>query len=172
MAGLLQIGEAVLTGETLSRQHQGQTTVQVACGAIITPTGWDYIRQHRLQLVRGDQVLTEAATGSLVVAGGSPVAAHKGQGPADQADPAGRCDHPNQPCGCRTDEFGSGFVEPSSCHDCPIHALKSAGQPNCGCEGCNRHKAITALVTAGKGVDLEELVQQVTDQIMARTNRS
>ena len=158
MAGLLHIAEAVLTGEILSRQHQGQASVQIECGAIITPTGWDYIRQHRLQVVRGDQLLDK-----------NPSEEHEQVG---QVDSAGRCDHPTQPHGCRTDEFGSGFVEPSSCHDCPIHALKRAGEPNCGCEGCNRHKAMTALVASGKGVDLEELVHQVTDQIMARTNRS
>ena len=158
MTGLLCLDAAVLTGEILSRQHQGQTSVQLAVEAIITPTGWDYIRQHRLQVVRGEQVQDATVTEVSSV--------------EDQSEPLGRCDHPNKSCGCRTDEFGSGFVEPKSCHDCPIHALKQAGKPNCGCEGCNRHKAMEALVETGKGVDLEELVQQVTDQIMARTNRS
>ena len=80
----------------------------------------------------------------------------------------GRCDHPGQSCGCQTEEFGSGFVEPSSCRDCAIHQLKREGRPNFGCEGCNRYKLIQDLVGQNRVADMESLVQQITDQIVER----
>jgi hypothetical protein len=83
-----------------------------------------------------------------------------------QLVPESRCEHPEQPYGCKTDEFGSGFVEPSACHDCQVHGECKEGAAQTDCEGCNRHRTLQNLAPA----DLEALVQQITDQIMAQLN--
>ena len=56
----MHIGDPVVTGDLLAREHKGERAVSVVPDAILTPTAWDYIRQHRLQLVRG-QVSAPAA---------------------------------------------------------------------------------------------------------------
>lgn len=162
MASVLHIADPVVTGEMFKRQHQGQTQVCVGQRAVVTPTAWDYIREHRLQLVRGETPAAPAPTGpavSLVREAQPPAMAT-----ATQLVPESRCEHPEQPYGCKTDEFGSGFVEPSSCHDCQVHADCKESRAAGGCEGCNRHHTFQSLAP----VDLEALVQQITDQIMAQ----
>ena len=60
MTAVLHIGDPVVTGDLLAREHKGERAVSVVPDAILTPTAWDYIRQHRLQLARG-QVSAPAA---------------------------------------------------------------------------------------------------------------
>ena len=64
MAEALHIDVPVVTGDVLGRTHQGERVLSVSPGAILTPTAWDYIRQHRLQLRRGAAVAAPAAEGS------------------------------------------------------------------------------------------------------------
>lgn len=154
MAGVLHIGDPVVTGDLLGREHQGERELSVAPDAILTPTAWDYIRQHRLQLSR---------SGVQPPAAESPHAASE-EGIAG----AGRCDHPDRSCGCQQEEFGSGFVEPSCCSDCAIHKLQQQGDPNASCAGCNRHKTFLQLVEKGQANDPEELIRQVTAMVVHR----
>ena len=144
--GILHRADAVITSEGLTRQHGGESEIQVAAGAVITPTGWDYIRDHRLRVVRGHgaapsvQSRMAAPSASAVGTGGGQAASaqvREVQPPAADGTsirPQGRCDHPDQPFGCKTDEFGSGFV---------------AGGP------------------VGEA-DFEAMVQRITDHIMER----
>ena len=53
MASILYIEEAVVTGDLLSRLHRDESEIRIADSAIVTPTGWDYLRQHRVQLSKG-----------------------------------------------------------------------------------------------------------------------
>ena len=144
MAGALHIADAVVTGASLRGQHGDETEIQVGAGAVITPTGWDYIRDHRLRLTRGQgaagqntpareatpPVATRASgTASSQVREIKPPSA---DGTSIQAQ--GRCDFPDQAYGCKTDEFGSGY----------------------------------ASVGADEGEDFETLVQRITDHIMER----
>ena len=119
MAEALHIDAPVVTGDLLGREHNGERTLSVAPGAILTPTAWDYIRQHRLELSRGEAVAAAEAV----------------------AD-AGQCEHPDRACGCEHEEFGSGYVEPAHCGDCAVHERKREGDPEASCEGCNRYKTL------------------------------
>ena len=76
----------------------------------------------------------------------------------------GQCDHPDKSCGCDTDEFGSGFVQPESCASCAIHQLEVAGQANSGCKGCNLNGHRDPVYD--DGADL--LVARITEQIIER----
>jgi hypothetical protein len=170
MAAILYIADPVVTEDLLSREHQGQEELCVQPQAVITPTGWDYIRRQRLRLSRGEVAVSNGTTGE------APAAAQRTG--IEQVRPAsiegtqlvqeGRCDFPDRSCGCQTEEFGSGFMEPSSCGDCAIHQLAQEGQPNVGCQGCNRYKLIQDLVAQGRVADMESLVQQITDEIVDR----
>ncbi|NKB70170.1 MAG: hypothetical protein GKR89_24105 [Candidatus Latescibacteria bacterium] len=153
MAGQFRIEDQVVTGDALQRQHQGQGQVSVLPQAVITPTGWDYIRQHRLEVVRSTtapQSLPEAEDADTAVA-------------AQQSQP-GRCDQPDKPFGCQTEEFGSGFAEPTSCHDCTINKLRLEGRQDVDCHGCNRHKALQQVA----GVQADELVRHIADLVAQR----
>ena len=172
MAGILYIADPVVTEDFLNQQHQDQEELCVSPQTVITPTGWDYIRRQGLRLSRGEapasrNTITEKAT--AVVKSTDTEQSRPASIEDAQLVQAGRCDHPGQSCGCQTEEFGSGFVEPSSCRDCAIHQLKREGRPNSGCEGCNRYKLIQDLVGQGQVADMESLVQQITDQIVERS---
>jgi len=163
MAGVLHIGDPVVTGEDLRRQHQGQKEVRFGPQAVVTPTAWDYIREHQLQVSRDEnsgrlQASAPSATGNRPA---EPLIQEVV--PEQRLVQEGRCDHPDRACGCKTEEFGSGFVEPSSCHDCTVHQLQKESQDNSGCEGCNRHET---AVSSGQTDDLETLVRQITDLVM------
>ena len=67
--------------------------------------------------------------------------------------PETRCDYPDRPFGCETDEFGSGFAEPESPAAC-----NSPGGDAEASEGARR-----------PGV--EALIQTITDQIMVRIGK-
>ena len=156
MADRLHVSEAVVTAEVLRARHDGQQEVSVPAGAVVTPTGWDYLRSHGLRLTRGEppgpgrfrpappeavpEVLPPGAEGGVLA--------------------RGRCDHPDRPYGCKTEEFGSGFVEPSSCAECAVYQAEAAGRPNPGCDGCNRRAAADR--------EEEALVQRLTDEILRR----
>ena len=159
MAAGLHIDDTVVTGDLLSRAHQGEREFSFVPDAILTPTAWDYIRQHRLQVSRGDGV--SAATSSNA---GQPDTAET----AGQIISEGRCEHPDRSCGCQHKEFGSGYVEPSCCHDCAIHKLKREGDAEASCEGGNRHKTLMQLVARGKASDPEELVRRISEIVAHR----
>lgn len=151
MTEALHIDAPVVTGDLLGREHKGERTLRVAPSAILTPTAWDYIRQHRLQLSRGEAVAVSA-------------------GVAD----AGQCDPPlsrgqaDRACGCEHEEFGSGYVEPASCGDCAVHQRKQAGDPEASCEGCNRYKTLLQQIEQGQASDPEALVEQITELVIHR----
>ena len=155
MSSVLHMKEMVVTGDDLGRVHQSQEELRVDTAAVLTPTAWDYIRDHRLRLTRG-----ESASEPQRVASSTP------ENAVDEAQmvPHARCDQPGRSCGCATEEFGSGFVQPDSCEGCVIHQLKVAGKPNPGCEGCNLNGHCDS--ESGYGAATEALVSQITDQIM------
>ena len=159
MAGVFRIEDRVVTGEELQRQHRGQGQVSLVPQAVITPTGWDYIRQHRLEVLRSDEAPKVAPASPEPAA-----AAGIDQGTETQLVQQGRCDQPDQPFGCQTEEFGSGFAEPTSCHDCAIHKLRLEGRQDVDCQGCNRYRALQQVV----GVQADELVRQIADLVMQR----
>ena len=167
MATVLYIGDPVITEATLYRHHHGQAEVCITPAAVVTPTGWDYIRNRRLCLTRG-QVPAGSSSPVPVARTGA-----EGENAAETAQSqAGKCDRPGECFGCdEGEEFGSGFVEPTSCSACPVKKLIDQGQHNCGCGGCNRHTARGAVareaVTTEAG-DIERLVQHITDQIVQR----
>lgn len=135
----MHIDVPVVTGDLLGREHKGERVLSVSPSAILTPTAWDYIRQHRLQVQRGEPV----------------------------AD-AGRCEQPDRPCGCEHEEFGSGFVEPERCGDCAIHQRKKAGDPEASCAGCNRYKTLLQQIDKGQATAPEDLVAQITELVIHR----
>ncbi len=145
MTEVLHIDAPVVTGDLLGREHKGERTLSVAPSAILTPTAWDYIRQHRLPLSRGAAI---AAT--------------------DRVADAGRCEHPNRACGCEHEEFGSGYVEPARCSDCAVHQRKQAGDSAASCEGCNRYKTLLQQIEQGHAADPEALVDQITELVLHR----
>lgn len=140
MAEALHIDAPVVTGDLLGREHKGERVLSVAPNAILTPTAWDYIRQHRLQLRRGEGVVVDA----------------------------GRCEQPDRAGGCQHEEFGSGYVEPAHCSDCAIHQRKKEGDPAASCVGCNRYKTLLQQIEQGQASDPEALVEQITALVMHR----
>lgn len=154
--GRLHIPEAVVTGEILGARHAGEEEVSVQPGAVVTPTGWDYLRSHRMRLTRGQA----AEPGESRPAGPAAIPEVLPPGAEGGLLSRGRCDHPDRPYGCRTEEFGSGFVEPSSCSECAVYKAERAGRPSCGCAGCNRRTAADE--------EAEALVRRLTDEIMRR----
>ena len=172
MADVLHISERVITGEILAARHGSETQVGVDTGAVLTPTAWDYIRRHRLTVDRGyvPEPAQAAASSEMTLettgpeSAGAQTAAPEADAPS-QVHPPGRCERPHQPFGCRTDEFGSGFAEPASCTDCPIHARFRQGDTSCSCEGCNRHRHLEELVRQGRATPAEELVREITARI-------
>ena len=160
MSTVLYIADPVITEATLLRQHNGQGEVCVTASAVVTPTGWDYLRQKQLRLSRGQ-----------VPAGSSSPVVSRGDGGNVAAETtliqAGRCERPGDCYGCEGgEEFGSGFIEPASCSECPVQKLIDQGQPNCGCEGCNRQAAKERAAKSSGGID--SLVLQITDHIVQR----
>lgn len=145
MTKALHIDAPVVTGDLLGREHKGERMLSVPPSAILTPTAWDYIRQHRLQLSRGEAVAAVEAV----------------------AD-AGRCEHLDRACGCEHEEFGSGYVEPAHCGDCAVHERKKAGDPEASCEGCNRYKTLLQQIEKGQASDPEALIEQITELVIDR----
>ena len=151
LAAVLYIGEAVITEATLQRHHRGQGEIRIPDNAVVTPTGWDFVRRPRLPLPRGQ--VPAGASGDVA----SETALIQ----------TGTCAEPDACYGCAGgEEFGAGDVEPASCTECPVQKLIDRGEPNCGCSGCNRHTARERAASAAGGTD--HLVQQITAQILER----
>ena len=155
MPGTLHIAESVITGGLLSREHQSQEEVRVSSRAILTPTAWDYLRDRGLRLTRAD--VTEATP-----TGESSESVEIPEVKPDAMDDTslvqrGRCDHPDQAYGCKTDEFGSGFVQPGS------GEKLSGSQETCG--QCTTYPSETS--PAGDP-QVEALIQRITDEVLAR----
>jgi hypothetical protein len=165
----LTVREKVVTADVLARCHNGQARLCLEPGAVLTPSGWDFVNQHRMEVLRG----------AAPPAG--PGAAPSRPSPREAwADPEirevmpavaedtrilqeGRCEHPDRACGCQTEEFGSGFVEPADCDDCAVRAMPRE-KDAAACDGCNRQPA----PPAADAVDLEKLVRLITDRVLAR----
>ena len=154
MSSVLHIEEAVVTGDDLSRAHRGQEELCVGAAAVLTPTAWDYIRDQRVRVTRGASVPEPSEP--------APPSPPAGAATEAQMVPQARCDQPGRSCGCATEEFGSGFIQPDSCEVCAIHQLKVAGKANPGCEGCNLNRGCEVE----SGVETEMLVSQITGEIM------
>jgi len=156
VAGLLHITDLVVTEACLRQQHRDEAEILVSIRSVITPTGWDYIRNHRLRVRRGDAAgVQAAATTSGPAPPSSPPTAIPEVLPA-AADGAsiqqlGRFDHPDRPFGCKNDDFGSGFADSS---------LRQVGAA----------RASATAPVAGQNPEFEALVQQITDEIMERLN--
>ncbi len=147
MANVLYVAEAVITEDLLRRLHQGQEEIHFGSKTVVTPTGWDFIREHQLQVSRGEapsgaETNGQSAEGISGV-GSEPAASENRQTGGElieevtpQMVQEGCCDHPDRPYGCKTDEFGSGFAESST-------------------------------QNGDRDSDIETLVQQITDLVMA-----
>ena len=161
MSSVLHIPEMVVTGDDLARAHQGQEELCVGAAAVLTPTAWDYIRDQRLRLTRGETAPESS----------KPVAPSASTNVVNEAQmvPHAQCDQPGRSCGCATEEFGSGFVQPERCGVCAIHQLKVAGKANPGCEGCNLNGRCDG--ESGSDAATERLVSQITEQIMKQLRR-
>ena len=105
MAKALHIDAPVVTGDLLGREHKGERTLSVAPSAILTPTAWDYIRQHRLQLSRGEAV---AAAKPLRTRAGVSI--------------------PTAPVAASTRNLARGTSSQTRCGDCAVHERKKAGR--------------------------------------------
>jgi hypothetical protein len=148
MANVLYVAEAVITEDLLRRLHQGQEEICFGSKTVVTPTGWDFIREHQLRVSRGEAPsgaeMNEPAVAEIPEVGSEPAASENRQTGGElipevctpQMVQEGRCEHPDRSYGCTTDEFGSGFAEASA----------QAGD---------------------RDSDLEVLVQQITDLVMA-----
>lgn len=172
MSQALHIPDPVVTEEVLRGRHTGQTEVLVSTRAVVTPSGWDYLRAQRLQLKRVEPVSLETRP----PAPGSPARPDAGGAIPEVLPPGsqegllarGRCDLPDRAFGCRTEEFGSGFVEPATCGGCAVHRLQETGRATCGCGGCNRQRTGGGEGGGVGPTTMEALVQRLTDEIMAR----
>ncbi|MCC7265330.1 MAG: hypothetical protein IT369_22735 [Candidatus Latescibacteria bacterium] len=159
------IDAPVITEALLRQHHQGQEELRLLPGAVITPTGWDYLRQHRVKVSRGEAPPPAPA----------PAAPASGHGLIPEMIPSslvqeGRYDHPDRSCGCQTEEFGSGFVEPASCGECSVHHAEGG----CGeaCQGCNRHQHSAELQQIVLPGVSEDLVRQIVVQVLANLGQA
>jgi hypothetical protein len=161
--------ERVVTSEVLGRVHQGQVRLYLGPGSVLTPSGWDYVNQHHLEVVRGaTPPASEPAAAQASCPAPDPGISEVLPAVAEDTRivQEGRCDHPDQACGCESEEFGSGFVEPDDCTDCTVRRIKKEGGTD-QCEGCNR-QAVEQNACGGDEVEIETLVRLVTDQVLAR----
>ena len=147
MGGVLRIDDRVVTGELLKRRHGDEAALWLSPRSVVTPTGWDYIREHKLEVSRAAD------------AGGAPVtdAQIREVRPATadgiKVVPDSRCDYPDRAFGCTTEEFGSGFAEPEpSASSCPTQG--EAATPT------------RASADSPEAHDAERLIQTITDRIM------
>ena len=176
MADALHIDEAVITEDCISRRHGGEGEIHILKSAVITPTGWDFIRHHHLQVVRVERAALGAVARSSGVSGAERRTIREISPSADDTSllQQGRYDFPNRPCGCKEEEFGSGFVEPSSCRDCALNGQQQSSTTTGGegCHGCNRLLTLQSNASGaqadGAQADIEDLVQRLTEEIISR----
>ena len=153
MASILYIEEAVVTGDILSRRHGDEAEICIADSSIVTPTGWDYLRQHRVQLSRGEapEVPQHSSDDSSDLSKITEIQ-------PSQMDGSGRCEQPERSCGCQTEEFGSGYVE-------RLNDTESDRLMN---EIVNRY---LKTVKSGHVIDPEQLVREITSLVLHRLER-
>ncbi len=145
MAAPLHIDGSLITEALLQQEHQGQSEISIRDGAIITPSARDYLRYHRVTVVAGGrsgsapaapkQTARQAVTTSTSSGVGTPIQEILPPGAEGGMLYRGRCDHPDRAFGCRTEEFGSGFVEPACCAACAKKG--SNGGAGCDSDSCN-----------------------------------
>jgi hypothetical protein len=160
MTSVLYIEESIVTGEILVGAHSGEREVCVNETAIVTPTGWDFLRNSRLRLIRSS--VTKKPVSSRLV---------KEKTDQYMMDGLGRCNQPDCSSGCIDEEFGSGFVEPTSCQDCAIHELKRKGDNSANCNGCNRRVLLDQLSESADIMEPEQLIREVTAVVTKRLER-
>ena len=160
MTSVLYIEESVVTGEILAGAYSGEQEVCLTETAIVTPTGWDFLRNSRLRLIR-DRVSKKTVS----------LRAVEEKTDEYMMDGLGRCNQPESSCGCVDEEFGSGFVEPTSCQDCAIHELKRKGDNSVNCNGCNRRALLDQLSESTDTMEPEQLIQEVTAVVTKRLER-
>jgi len=169
LASVLHIEDAVITGDMLARKHGAEEEVCIGEAAIVTPTAWDYLRQKHLRLQRGAvEQMAAVAVAAEQNAVAEAVANDVLIAEAKVMDGLGRCEQPRESCGCQDEEFGSGYVEPSSCRDCVVYELKKKGDAGADCAGCNRRHLLDGLIESGQGVDPEQLIREVTALVVHR----
>ena len=160
MTSVLYIEESVVTGEILAGAHSAEREVCVNETAIVTPTGWDFLRNSRLRLIRGSASKKNVSLRAVEKKTDKHI-----------MDGLGRCNQPERSCGCVDEEFGSGFVEPSSCQDCSIHELKRKGDNSVNCNGCNRRDLLEQLSESVDTMEPEQLIREVTAVVTKRLER-
>ncbi len=163
MPAVLHITETVITGGLLSREHESQEEVRVSSGAILTPTAWDYLRDRGLRLTRTDEV---EDTSTVKPSGSIEIPEVKTDAMDDTSlVQRGRCDHPDQAYGCKTDEFGSGFVQPDSSEEPDV---SPEGVEN----GFEQDRRTCSTPPPGPSLagdlEIEALIQRITDEVLAR----
>ena len=156
MARVLHIADAVVTGEVLSRQHRDEEEVCIPPGSVVTPTGWDYIRAHGMQLVRDTRPVAAAQPEAVQEIREVPPAVANGE----KVVPESRYEHPDRPYGCKTDEFGSGYADPERSQD---------GEPGAGYDAQGSQKQAPASST---DAEVEALIQMITDRVMLQLGKA
>ena len=163
MPGILHILETVITGDLLSREHESQEELRVSSRAILTPTAWDYVRDSGLRLTRTDDPGGSSADGQ----GDRAEVAEIRPDAMDETAivQRGRCEHPDQAFGCKTDEFGSGFVQPGSCEECATSRERKDDDTD---EGCGKCGVNLAGSDPSDDPQIEALIQRITDEVLSR----
>ena len=147
MASVLYVEESVVTGDILVNVHSEEEEVCVSESAIVTPTGWDYLRNKRLRLIRGSKS-KKAIPQELD-------SKHTSQ---NEMDGIGRCDQPESSCGCVDEEFGSGFAESNLHGDVNVYKIII-------------ETLIEKLVDLDIQIDPEQLIREVTSAVAQRLER-
>ena len=147
MTSVLYIEESVVTGEILAGAHSAEREVCVNETAIVTPTGWDFLRNARLRLIRGS---ASKKTVSL--------RAVEKKTDEHMMDGLGRCNQPERSCGCVDEEFGSGFAESNFHGDGNVYKIII-------------ETLIKKLVDLNIQIDPEQLIREVTAVVTKRLER-
>jgi len=156
MTRVLHIADPVVTGEVLSRQHQGQEEVCIPPGSVVTPTGWDYIRAHGVRVVRDTKPVAGAQPETAQKIREIPPAVANGEKVVAES----HYEHPNRPYGCKTDEFGSGYADPER-----SQGGESGTAPDA-------HGSQKPGSTSPADTEAETLIQMITDRVMSQLGQA
>jgi len=163
----------VVTSELLENSYEGQTQLLLGTGSVLTPSGRDFVQAKGLEVIREQAACTRVPhPSSAHEPAGTPAAlpdiqeVTPGVAEDHRIIQEGRCEHPDRACGCTSEEFGSGFVEPDDCEGCTVKRIQREGG-EAPCQGCNRQVEEPASA-AGDRDTVEVLVQVITDQVVAR----
>jgi hypothetical protein len=166
----LTVEERVVTAEVLGRLHQGQALLRLSPGSVLTPSGWDYVNQHHLEVVRGAAPPVLPGPPEELDTRPAPVPEISEVLPSVAEDTRivqeGRCDHPDRACGCESEEFGSGFVESDDGRDSTVRRIQREGDA-APCDGPDRQDAARDS-SGANDLDEETLVRLITEQVLAR----